>query len=133
MSGLYIFPSEHTLQTYLPSTWAKNLLPYYEKNRRERERERDEPFMLETAFLTLLSQPSQSIFTLISTVCNTHTHKRKRKNKNNKKDKLIRFDMDKLANKETNITHPEIERVIRWIFMYTCIAFRFFLGVEIVK
>lgn len=41
--------------------------------------------------------------------------------------------MDKLANKETNITHPEIESVIRWIFMYTCIAFRFFLGVEIVK
>jgi hypothetical protein len=52
---------------------------------RERERERYEPFMLETAFLTLLSQPSQSIFTLISTVCNT------RKKNNNK---TIRFYMD---------------------------------------
>ena len=41
--------------------------------------------MLETAFLTLLSQPSQSIFTLISTVCNTHTQKKKKKQKQQKR------------------------------------------------
>ncbi len=63
--------------------WAKKLLLCRDEHMWERERY--EPFMLETAFLTLLSQPSQSIFTLISTVCNT------RKKNNNK---TIRFYMD---------------------------------------
>lgn len=34
----------------------------------------DQPFMEETAFFTLLSHPSQSILTLISTVCNIYIH-----------------------------------------------------------
>jgi len=37
----------------------------------EYKEQRYQPDMLETELRTLLSQPSQSIFTLISTVCNT--------------------------------------------------------------
>jgi len=41
------------------------------------KKERYQPDMLETELRTLLSQPSQSIFTLISTVCKPQGLKRK--------------------------------------------------------
>lgn len=71
------------------------------------------PFMVLTAFLTLLSHPSQSIFTLISTVCES--------NKKNPK-----------MNSALNIIYdptPSKEQLLKWYEKEedessTCIAFR---------
>lgn len=65
-----------TTWVYIRCFWLVSFCSYWERVREKGVK--CEPFMWETEFLTLLSHPSQSIFTLISTVYKTHRTRRKK-------------------------------------------------------
>ena len=69
-----------TTWVYIRCFWLVSFCSYWERVREKGVK--CEPFMWETEFLTLLSHPSQSIFTLISTVYKKHRTRRENKYQN---------------------------------------------------